>query len=73
MMETSRSNSFAILALTVLAAGALLLDHTGFFAGAFRTEILAMVDGGDVVSVGEAVTAHNTSASDKASARYSRR
>ncbi|MGO7754529.1 hypothetical protein [Rhizobium ruizarguesonis] len=68
-METSRSIFFAILALTVLAAGALLLEHTGSFAGAFRTEILARVDGGDVVSVGEAVTAQNTSASDKASAR----
>ncbi|MBY5335867.1 hypothetical protein HFO99_18350 [Rhizobium leguminosarum] len=42
-METSRSISFAILALTVFAAGALLLEHTGFFAG--RTEILARVDG----------------------------
>jgi hypothetical protein len=47
----------------------LLLEHTGFFAGAFRTEILARVDAGDVVSVGEAVTARNISASDKASVR----
>jgi hypothetical protein len=69
MMETPRSISFAILALTVLAAGALLLEHTGFFAGAFRAEILASVDDGDVVGLGEAVTAQNTSASDKASAR----
>ena len=58
MMETSRSISFTILALTVFAAGALLLEHTGFFAGAFRTEILARVDG-----------AQNISASDKASPR----
>ncbi|MBY5438024.1 hypothetical protein [Rhizobium leguminosarum] len=58
MMEMSRSISFTILALTVFAAGALLLEHTGFFAGAFRTEILARVDG-----------AQNISASDKASPR----
>ncbi|WP_027684453.1 hypothetical protein [Rhizobium leguminosarum] len=68
-METSRHISFAILTFTVLAAGALLLEHTGFFAGAFRTEILARVDAGDLVSVGEAVTAQNTGASDKASPR----
>ncbi|MBA1348078.1 hypothetical protein [Rhizobium sp. WYCCWR 11146] len=68
-METSRHISFAILTFTVLAAGALLLEHTGFFAGAFRTEILARVDAGDLVIVGEAVTAQNTGASDKASPR----
>ncbi|MFF0949897.1 hypothetical protein ACFYE9_20165 [Rhizobium leguminosarum] len=68
-METSRHISFAILAVTVFAGGTLLLEHTGFFAGAFRTEILATVDAGDVVSVGEAVKARNVSASDKASAR----
>jgi len=69
IMETSRHISFAILTFTVVAAGVLLLEHTGFFAGAFRTEILARVDAGDVVSVGQAVTAQNTSASDKASPR----
>ncbi|WP_050579541.1 hypothetical protein [Rhizobium leguminosarum] len=69
MAETSRHISFAILTFTVLAAGTLLLGHTGFFAGAFRTEILARVDAGDLVSVGEAVTARNTGASDKASPR----
>ncbi|AUW42874.1 hypothetical protein [Rhizobium leguminosarum] len=68
-METSRHISFAILTFTVLAAGALLLEHTGFFTGAFRTEILARVDAGDLVSVGEAVTAQSTGASDKASPR----
>ncbi|MGO8187266.1 hypothetical protein [Rhizobium leguminosarum] len=68
-METSHHISFAILTFTVLAAGASLLEHTGFFAGAFRTEILARVDAGDVVSVGEAVTARNVDASDKSSAR----
>ncbi|NKK64262.1 hypothetical protein [Rhizobium leguminosarum] len=68
-METSRHISFAILAFTVIAGGALLLEHTGFFTGAFRTEILARVDAADVVSVGEAATARNISASDKASAR----
>ncbi|MGZ2501169.1 hypothetical protein ACVINI_001651 [Rhizobium beringeri] len=69
IMETSRHISFAILTFTVLAAGALLLEHTGLFAGAFRTEILARVDAGDEVSVGEAVTARNISASEKASPR----
>ncbi|KAF5886454.1 MULTISPECIES: hypothetical protein [Rhizobium] len=68
-METSHHISFAILTFTVLAAGASLLEHTGFFAGAFRTEILARGDAGDVVSVGEAVTARNVDASDKSSAR----
>ncbi|ACS56517.1 hypothetical protein Rleg_2240 [Rhizobium leguminosarum bv. trifolii WSM1325] len=68
-METSRHISFAILAFTALAAGALLLEHTGFFAGAFRREILARVDAWDVVSASEAVTARNIGASDKASAR----
>ena len=58
IMETSRHISFAILTFTVVAAGVLLLEHTGFFAGAFRTEILARVDG-----------AQNISASDKASPR----
>ncbi|PDT03362.1 hypothetical protein CO666_15035 [Rhizobium chutanense] len=46
-METSRHTSFAIFAFTILAFGALLLEHTGFLA--FRTEILAGVDDGDVV------------------------
>ncbi|RUL96317.1 hypothetical protein [Rhizobium chutanense] len=46
-METSRHTSFAILAFTILAFGALLLEHTGFLA--FRTEILARVDDGDVM------------------------
>ncbi|MBY2990312.1 hypothetical protein HF263_07315 [Rhizobium leguminosarum] len=68
-METSRHISFAILAFTVFAAGTLLLEHTSFFAGAFRTEILARVDAWDVVSASEAVTARNIGASDKASAR----
>ncbi|API51494.1 hypothetical protein BMW22_07520 [Rhizobium leguminosarum] len=69
IVETSPHISFAILTFTVIAGGALLLEHTGFFAGAFRTEILARVDAGDVVGVGEAVTARDVSASDKASAR----
>lgn len=69
IMETSRHISFAILAVSVLAAGALLLEHTGLFAGVFRTEILARVDAGDVVGVGQAVTAQNISASDTASSR----
>ncbi|QND16714.1 hypothetical protein HB775_08590 [Rhizobium leguminosarum bv. trifolii] len=74
MVETSRLISFPVLTFpvltfTVLAAGALLLEHTGFFAGAFRTEIPARVDAGDVVSASEAVTAWNVDASDKSSAR----
>ncbi|MGZ2380498.1 hypothetical protein [Rhizobium brockwellii] len=69
IVETSRLISFPVLTFTVLAAGALLLEHTGFFAGAFRTEIPASVDAGDVVSASEAVTAWNVDASDKSSAR----
>jgi len=38
-MESRPHVSFAILTFTAVAAGALLLEHTGFFAGAFRREI----------------------------------
>ncbi|MBY5566848.1 hypothetical protein HFO55_06200 [Rhizobium leguminosarum] len=69
MAETSRHISFAILAFTVLAGGTLLLEHTGFFAGAFRTEILARVDAGNEVSVGGTATARDVTALDKVSAR----
>ncbi|PDT14049.1 hypothetical protein CO670_24825 [Rhizobium sp. J15] len=48
-MKRSRPVSVVILAFTVIAGGALLLKHTGIFAGAFRTEILARVDDRDVV------------------------
>ncbi|MBB4233949.1 hypothetical protein [Rhizobium esperanzae] len=53
-METSRHTSFAILAFTIIAAGALLLEHTGFLA--FRTEILARVDDGDVMGATDIVS-----------------
>ncbi|MBB4195243.1 hypothetical protein GGE45_005148 [Rhizobium aethiopicum] len=52
-MERSCAISFAILAFTIIAGGALLLEHTGLFAAAFRTEILARVDDGDVVSAAD--------------------
>lgn len=39
IMESRPHVSFAILTFTAVAAGALLLEHTGFFAGAFRREI----------------------------------
>ncbi|WP_189636964.1 MULTISPECIES: hypothetical protein [unclassified Rhizobium] len=52
-MERPRAISFAVVVFTVLAGGALLLEHTGFFAGAFRTEILARVDDGDMVSAAD--------------------
>jgi hypothetical protein len=51
-MRRSRRASFAIMAVAAVAAGTLLLEHTGFLAGAFRTEILARVDDGDVVIAG---------------------
>ncbi|MDC7742118.1 MULTISPECIES: hypothetical protein [Rhizobium] len=54
-MKTPRRISFAILAVAVMAASALLLEHTGVFAGAFRTEILARVDDGDVVNAADIV------------------
>ncbi|MBB2752304.1 UNVERIFIED_ORG: hypothetical protein GGI57_003007 [Rhizobium aethiopicum] len=49
-MKRSRHASFAIITVAVIAAGALLLEYTGLLAGAFRTEILARVDDGDVVN-----------------------
>ncbi|MBX4996433.1 hypothetical protein HJB51_23640 [Rhizobium lentis] len=49
IMERSRPISFVILAFMLLAGGAFLLEHTGLFAGALRTEILARVDEGEVV------------------------
>ncbi|WP_167358503.1 MULTISPECIES: hypothetical protein [Rhizobium] len=52
-MERSRAISVAILGFTIFAGGALLLENTGLFAGAFRTEILARVDEGDVVSAAD--------------------
>lgn len=55
IMKTRRPMSFVILAVAVMAAGALLLEHTGVFAGAFRTEILARVDDGDVVNTADIV------------------
>ena len=53
-MERPRAISFALVVFTILAGGALLLEHTGrLFAGAFRTEILARVDDGDMVSAAD--------------------
>ncbi|WP_064685369.1 hypothetical protein [Rhizobium bangladeshense] len=52
-MRRSRHTSFAIVTVAAIAAGALLLEHTGFLAGAFRTEILARVDDGDVVNAAD--------------------
>ncbi|MDF0699945.1 hypothetical protein PYR71_26335 [Rhizobium sp. MC63] len=49
-MRRSRHTSFAIMAVAAIAAGVLLLEHAGLLAGAFRTEILARVDDGDVVN-----------------------
>ena len=69
-MQTSRHISFAILAVTLIAGSALLSEHAGLFAGASRTEILARVDNGDVVSaVDIAVMAHNAGPLDRALAR----
>ncbi|WP_454849669.1 hypothetical protein [Rhizobium binxianense] len=48
-METSRHTSPTILALAILAGGAFLLQHSGFFDGAFRTDILASVKAEDVL------------------------
>ncbi|ACE91430.1 MULTISPECIES: hypothetical protein [Rhizobium] len=52
-MKRSRYTSFAIIAVTVIAVGTLLLENTGFLTGAFRTEILARVDDGDVVNAAD--------------------
>ncbi|WP_064818353.1 hypothetical protein [Rhizobium phaseoli] len=53
-MERSRHMSFAIIAVAVIAVGTLLLEkNAGFLTGAFRTEILARVDDGDVVNAAD--------------------
>ncbi|RUM26866.1 hypothetical protein EFQ99_01275 [Rhizobium vallis] len=66
-MKASRHISFAILAFTMFAGGALLSERAGLFTGAFRTEILARVDDGDVVSAAE--IAQDAGPLDRASAR----
>ena len=69
-MQTSRHRSPTILTITILAAGAFLLQHNGFFNGAFRTQILARVDAADVVSGADmAVTARNVDSAQTASVR----
>jgi len=69
-MQTSRHISFAILAVTLIAGSTILSQHAGLFAGAFRTEILARVDNGDVVSTADiAAVAHDAGPLDRASAR----
>ncbi|EJC79567.1 hypothetical protein Rleg4DRAFT_1163 [Rhizobium leguminosarum bv. trifolii WSM2297] len=52
-MQRSRHISFAILTVAVMTVGALLLEQSGFLASAFRTEILARVDDGDVVNAAD--------------------
>ncbi|WP_176439485.1 hypothetical protein [Rhizobium esperanzae] len=52
-MERPRAISFALVVFSILAGGALPLEHTGLFSGAFRTEILARVDDEDVVSAAD--------------------
>ena len=69
-MQTSRHRSPTILTIAILAAGAFLLQHNGFFNGAFRTQILARVDAADVVSGADmAVTARNVDSAQTASVR----
>ncbi|UVD59134.1 hypothetical protein NE852_11680 [Rhizobium sp. Pop5] len=69
-MKTSHHISYAILAVTLVAGSTLLSERAGLFNGAFRTEILARVDGGDVVCAADvAVLAQDAGRSDRASAR----
>ncbi len=49
-MDTSRHTSPVILAAALIAGSAFLLHDTGFFDGAFRTDILATVEAGDSLS-----------------------
>lgn len=53
IMELSRHISFAILTIAVMTVSALLLEHSGVLARAFRTEILARVNDGDVVKAAD--------------------
>ncbi|AHG45658.1 hypothetical protein RLEG12_21525 [Rhizobium leguminosarum bv. trifolii CB782] len=52
-MESSLHISFAILTIAVMTVSVLLLEHSGVLARAFRTEILARVDDGDVVKAAD--------------------
>ena len=49
-MVTSRHASPTILAAAVIVGSVFLLEDSGFFDGAFRTEILASVKAGDSLS-----------------------
>jgi hypothetical protein len=49
-MVTSRHTSPAILAAALIAGSVFLLQDSGFFDGAFRTDILASVKAGDSLS-----------------------
>ncbi|OWV71754.1 hypothetical protein ATY76_31215 [Rhizobium sp. R339] len=67
-MKRSRPIAVTILGLTVITASALLLEHTGIFAGVFRTEILARVDDADVARPRPtAVMAQDIDTADEAS------
>jgi hypothetical protein len=68
-METSRHTSPAILALAVIAGGAFLLLHSGFFDGAFRTDILASVKAEDVLTAANTGASRNIDRSETASVR----
>jgi hypothetical protein len=63
-MKTSRRYSAVILVAAVIAGSALLVQHNGFFKGAFRTEILASVKAEDVFDPTGIATASGTTAAE---------
>jgi len=52
-MVTSRRTSPTILAAAIVAGSVFLLEDSGFFDGAFRTDILASVEAGDSLSLAD--------------------
>jgi ABC-type transporter Mla maintaining outer membrane lipid asymmetry permease subunit MlaE len=53
-METSRHSSPIVLVAALVAGSVFLMWHSGFFEGAFRTDILTSVKAEDVLIAADA-------------------
>ncbi len=65
-METSRHSSPAVLVAAMIAGSAFLIQHNGFFEGAFRTDILASVKAEDVLTATDLGAMSHVQAVDRA-------
>jgi hypothetical protein len=54
-MKASRHSWPIVLVAAVIAGSALLMQHNGFFDGAFRTDILASIKTDEVLSAADMV------------------